>query len=119
MQQLGFNDPNVSNPGLGRRKPEPILEDFSDSRYTTRDANVIFGLYSPFEDGTQSYKGYNIRVLKDGFRNFEILRNRDGQPNINIGLFYAGRVGTFYEMPISTDETNLHLAYEEIKRLDD
>lgn len=107
VQQLAFNNPNTNNPGMQKRRPEPIPEDFSDSKYVMRNCNIALGLYNPLHNGTQMYKGYNIDIWKDHFRNLEIIRNRDGEDSVNIGLFYNGKSGVFTEMPKFDDITGL------------
>jgi len=56
-------------------------------------------LFSPAAAAMESFKGYNINILGDKFRSLEIIVNRDGEPNINIGLLFEGQVGTFKELP--------------------
>ena len=38
--------------------------------------------------------------------NLEILENRDGEPNINLGLNFIGPCGTFRELPRQADMTD-------------
>jgi hypothetical protein len=86
----------------------PTLRDFGDSKYTTRDANVIMALFSPYQYSIHQFEGYNITKLGNTFRNLEILANRDGEPNINIGLNFVDKVGTFREFPAPKDMTDVH-----------
>lgn len=113
IQQLTFDTDNDERHKSGRLTP--TLRDFGDSKYTTRDANVIMALYSPYRNGIQQFEGYDITKLGNSFRNCEILENRDGEPNINIGLNFIGPCGTFRELPKAT-EMNLE-AYNYAKNL--
>jgi replicative DNA helicase len=101
IQQLSFDVDNDERQKSGRLTP--TLRDFGDSKYTTRDANVILALYDPYRDKQKSFQGYDITKLGNSFRNLEILQNRDGEPGINIGLNFIGPVGTFRELPKAAD----------------
>ena len=79
----------------------PTLRDFGDSKYTTRDANVIMALFSPFRMKMPEFQGYNIPQLGNSFRNVEILENRNGEPGVNLGLNFIGPSGTFRELPVA------------------
>jgi len=62
-------------------------------------ANVVMALFSPYRAQLDKFQGYNILAMQDSFRGLEILANRDGEPNINLGLNFIGPCGTFREMP--------------------
>ena len=97
IQQLTFDTDNDER--FKSNRLTPTLKDFGDSKYTTRDANVIMTLYSPYRHGITQFEGYDITKLGNKFRNLEILENRDGEPNVNIGLNFIDKVGTFRELP--------------------
>jgi len=80
-------------------------------------ANVVLSLHNPNADGVDNYKGYNIKVLGDHFRELTILANRDGLSDISIGLLYHGKPGTFNELPRPDDEAGLNIVYNELRRL--
>lgn len=97
IQQLTFDTDNDER--YKSKRLTPTLRDFGDSKYTTRDANVIMTLFDPSRYELERFQGYNIKKLGNTFRNLEILVNRDGDPNVNIGLNFIGPVGTFRELP--------------------
>lgn len=101
IQQLTFDTDNDDRYKSNRLTP--TLRDFGDSKYTTRDANVIMALFSPYRHHIEEFGGYDVRRLGNSFRNCEILENRDGEPNINIGLNFIGPAGTFREMPRASE----------------
>lgn len=103
IQQLAFD--SESDERYKQNRLTPTLRDFGDSKYTTRDANVIMTLFSPFRYGIDKFHGYNISKMGNTYRNLEILENRDGEPNINLGLNFIGPAGTFRELPKSTEIT--------------
>lgn len=101
IQQLSFDSESVER--QRSKRLTPMLSDFSDSKYLSRDANTVLALFNPSSFGLETFNGYNIKLLGNGFRNLEILANRDGEPNINIGLHFNGKIGTFQELPRAED----------------
>lgn len=97
MQQLSFDTDNDERYKSNRLTP--TLRDFSDSRYTIRDAELIMTLFSPYKHGVTQFEGYDVTRLGNKYRNLEILENRFGEPNINIGLNFIDKVGAFRELP--------------------
>lgn len=103
IQQMAFD--SESDERHKSNRLTPALKDFGDSKYTTRDANVIMTLFSPYRHNIERFQGYNMNTLGNSYRNLEILENRDGEPNINLGLNFIGPCGTFRELPRSKDMT--------------
>lgn len=101
IQQLAFDSENDERHKSGRLSP--TLKDFGDSKYTTRDANVIMTLFSPFRYKMERFNNYDILKLGNTFRSLEILENRDGEPNVVLGLNFIGPNGTFREMPRASE----------------
>lgn len=97
VQQLNFDTDNDERHKSNRLTP--TLRDIGDSKYTARDANIIMALFNPSAFGLEKFQGYNITKLGNTFRNLEILVNRDGEPNVNLGLNFIGAAGTFRELP--------------------
>jgi len=67
--------------------------------------NVAMAIFSPYSVNIDTFQGYNVTNLADSFRNLEILVNRDGEPNLNIGLNFIGPCGTFRELPRASEMT--------------
>lgn len=105
IQQFGagMNDTNRKRFGV----PTPILSDFEDSKRTTKDANIVLGLYDPQihlkETESNDFRGYDITILKSWFRALYILKNRNGQSNWMIALKFDGATGTFTQLPDVVD----------------
>lgn len=97
------------------KRVTPVLDDFGDSKYTARDANVVFGMFSPYNFEMGEFSGYDISRLGDRFRSLEVLKNRDGDSNQVIGLKFIGEVGTFKEYPRPDDMSDTD--YDKTKRL--
>lgn len=100
QQFSSWSDENESK--FKRGTPVPTLDSFSDSKHTPRDANVIMALHDPYSyvgvTESNSYRGYPIDKFRNNFRGLEIMRNRDGTPNIHLGLFFFGGIGEFNEL---------------------
>lgn len=80
----------------------PLLRDFEDSKRTTKDANIVVGLFDPtrhMDEEESLFRGYDITQLKSWFRSAHILKNRNGQPNKFIPLKFDGAVGVFTQLP--------------------
>lgn len=71
IQQMAFDAESDERHKSNRLTP--TLKDFGDSKYTTRDANVIMSLFSPFRYGVEKFHGYNIAAMGNTYRNLEIL----------------------------------------------
>jgi replicative DNA helicase len=71
IQQLNFDTDNDDR--HKSKRLTPTLRDFGDSKYTTRDANVIMTLFDPSRYELERFQGYNIKKLGNTFRNLEIL----------------------------------------------
>jgi replicative DNA helicase len=78
---------------------EPQLGDFRDSSDTTHAAHFVLGLTNPFMWEISPYRGYDITRLRDRFRSIKVLKSREGDANIVIGLNYVGESGVFRELP--------------------
>lgn len=79
----------------------PLLRDFEDSKRTTKDANVVFGLYDAqrhMKEDQTIFKGYDISILRSWFRSIHLLKNRNSEPNKFIALKFDGAVGTFNQL---------------------
>lgn len=83
----------------------PQLSDFKDTGNTQQDAEAVLAIFSPNRYDFATYHGYNTALLGDRFRSLSVLKNRDGTPDIDLGLGYLGEVGYFMEMKNPKDMT--------------
>jgi hypothetical protein len=93
------------------------LDDFKDTSGTTDGSEVVIALYYPYREKIARCEGYPIQnVLKKKFRLCQILKNRYGQADVNIGMSFFGEIGMFRELPkpeeIGDYEPYLKLDYE-------
>ncbi len=96
----------------------PLLRDFEDSKRTTKDANVVFGLFDAtrhMKEEEKLFMGYDISIMKSWFRSLHLLKHRGGQSNKVIPLQYKGAVGIFQQLPEVKDmderQYTLHTRY--------
>lgn len=97
IQQQAFDQESNESFKLGRMRPS--VAGLGDSKYTSRDANIVLGLYSPFRFGQENCEGYDIKKLKDNFRLLEVIVNRDSEMGGLCPLFFDGATCTFTELP--------------------
>lgn len=100
----------IENQKLNKLKPSS--DGLADCKTTTRDANMVIGLYSPFKYGLREYEGYDITKFRNHIRFMEVIEDRDYGANGQIcPLFFDGAVSTFYELPRPDDKEALQRVY--------
>jgi hypothetical protein len=99
IQQQAFE--SEGNDALKLGKIRPSVAGLGDSKYVSRDANIVLGLFSPARFGLKDYLGYNIDILKDHVRFLEVCVNRDGAMGGIIALYFDGACCYFRELPIA------------------
>lgn len=97
-------------------KMMPSSDGLADCKTTTRDANLVLGLYSPFKYGLKDYEKYDITKFKNNIRFMQVIEDRD---NGSVGqicpLFFDGAVSVFKELPLPEDKAGIdrYLSYIE------
>jgi hypothetical protein len=89
-----------------RKKTQDImLSDFKESGDTTDAAHNVFALNHPYklDELKKDYKGYFSNILKNNARFLTILKCRDGETDLHIGLQFVGGIGAFKELPKAED----------------
>lgn len=116
IQQQAFESEGNDSFKLGRVRPS--VYGLGDSKYISRDANVVLGLFSPFRFGITEYFDYDITQLKDHIRFLEVIANRDGEMGGLLPLWFDGAVCDFKELPKPDDKAKMAAIYAECKRLE-
>lgn len=80
-------------------KLEPSLDGLANNKETQRDADVVYGIFGPSRYGIKEHQGFDITQLGNSYRWFTCLKDRDGEPNVGIALYFNGKVGEFQELP--------------------
>lgn len=97
-------------------KIKPSSDGLADCKTTTRDANMVIGLYSPFKYGMTEYEGYDITKFRNHIRFMEVIEDRDYGANGNIcPLYFDGAISYFSELPKSNDKVGIQKVYNYIE----
>ena len=75
------------------------INDAKDSGNTVQDCNIMIAIYNPNRDGLKTYKKYNIEQLGNVFRSVQVLKNRFGDCDVEVGMNFFGGINTFHELP--------------------
>jgi hypothetical protein len=116
IQQQAFD--SESNDAFKIGKVRPSVAGLGDSKYTSRDAKIVLGLFSPFRFGLTEYFDYDITRLKDHIRFLEVIVNRDGEMGGLLPLWFDGAVCDFRELPKSNDTQAMAKVYAECRKLE-
>lgn len=117
------NTDNESVESIRFNRSRPTTAGLGDSKYTSHDANIVLGIYSPFRFNIDTYLtdehgiGYDIRKLKDHFRTIEVLVNRDGELGGIIGMFFDGATCTWTELPRPGNIQEMQKVYQYVQSL--
>lgn len=109
IQQQSFAGEGLD--AFKENKLRPTIANLSDSKYCSRDANVVLGLFSPFKHELPEYQKYDITKLRDNVRFLEVLVNRGGSPGGLVALYFDGAVNYFQELPRPENKEELNRIY--------
>lgn len=116
IQQQAFESEGNDAFKLGRVRPS--VAGLGDSKYVSRDSDVVLGLFSPFRFGITEYLGYDITILKDHIRFLEVIVNRNGEMGGILPLWFDGAVCDFKELPKSEDKIGMKAIYDNCKQME-
>lgn len=102
IQQQAFENENLE--AFKAKRLRPTAQGLSDSKYISRDVNVLLGVFSPFKFELPEYLGYDITALKNNVRFLEVILNRGGNSGGIVALFFDGAVCEFRELPLPNDQ---------------
>ena len=115
VQQQAFEQEGLE--AIKQKNIMPTLAGLSDSKYSSRDSNVVLGLFSPHKFGLETWLGYDIRRLGNYARFLKILAARDYEGDVSFGLFFDGATCDFTELPKPEDITELDKTYAKAEEL--
>lgn len=115
IQQQAFE--SEGNEAFKLGKVRPSAAGLGDSKYTSRDSNVVLGLFSPFRFALREYEGYDISIFKDNIRFLEMILNREGEMGGLCPLFFDGAVCQFEELPRPNNKEQIQQIYNYIGSL--
>ena len=106
----------IENRKMGLTKPSS--DGLADCKTTSRDANLVLGLYSPFKYEIKTHEGYDITKFKNYIRFMQVLEDRDyGASGQVCPLFFNGMSSSFRELPLP-DSPELNQAVDFAKHLE-
>ena len=97
---------NREQGNMERRKQGMInfsLTDTRDSANPVNDSEIVISILNPFRNRLNSYKDYNITLLRDCFRSITVLKSRYGESDVEIGVNYFGKVNEWKELPLPNE----------------
>lgn len=98
---------------------KPSSDGLADCKTTTRDSDLVIGLYSPFKFNKKEFSGYSIEKLKNYSRFMEVIEDRNYGANNNIcPLFFNGASSFWAELPRPEDTQALNAVYSYIDSLE-
>lgn len=115
IQQQSFDQEGNEAFKMGRVRPS--VAGLGDSKYTSRDSNVVLGLFSPFRFALKEYEGYDVSKFKDNIRFLEMIVNRDGEMGGLCPLFFDGAVCQFEELPRPESKGGIAKVYDYLKHI--
>lgn len=106
VQHQAQSQEGIENQKLN--KLYPTSDGLADCKTTTRDANLVLGLFSPFKYGLTSYEGYDITKFKNNIRFLMVLEDRDNGAGGQVcPLLFDGEVSSFTELPLPNDKNKI------------
>ena len=115
VQQQSTETTNLE--AFKNNKIRPTLAGLSDSKYTSKDCSIMFGITNPFSFELPEYLGYDISKLRGHARFLEIVLNREGESNDITPLYFDGATNYFAELPPSKDLVSMQKVYDLIAKL--
>lgn len=115
IQQQAFE--SEGNEAFKLGKVRPSVAGLGDSKYVSRDADIVLGLFSPVRFGITEYLGYDVTKLKDHLRFLEVIVNRNGEMGGILPLWFDGAVCDFKELPKPDDTAAMEKIYQYCKAL--
>lgn len=88
------------------------MNDSKDSGNTVNDCSVMLAIYDPFKMGNKSHRGYHVEEMPGRFRTCQVLKNRFGECDVEVGLNFFGEINYFKELP-TPDKISDYTQYNE------
>jgi len=102
VQQQMLAQESVENIKADMVRPSPA--GLGENKLTSRDCDVMLGLFSPMKIKRAEWEGYNIRRMRDSFRELSVPINRRGN-SVIVGLYFDGMTNSFKELPPAEEMT--------------
>lgn len=97
IQQANRDHGNIERFKAG--KSAFSMNDSKDSGNTVNDCNIMLAIFDPFKEGLRSYRGYNVEEMQGRYRACQVLKNRFGECDVEVGMAFFGEINYFAELP--------------------
>lgn len=96
----------------------PSSDGLADCKTTTRDVNLVLGLFSPFKYGISEYERYDITRFKNNIRFLMVVEDRDNGAGGQIcPLLFDGAVSSFSELPLPDNKKEIEKVISYIEQV--
>lgn len=107
---------------IKQKRMVPSSSGLGDSKTTSRDADLVLGLFDPNKFGLPTWLGYDICNsegigLRGNGRFLYVLENRHGIKGGVCPLFFDGAVCNFEELPVPSNVTEISQYYNKAASL--
>ena len=110
IQQANRDHGNIERFKAG--KSAFTMNDSKDSGNTVNDCNIMLAIFDPFKEGIRNHRGYNVEEMAGRFRTCQVLKNRFGECDVEVGLNFFGEINYFMELP-TPDKISNYTQYQE------
>lgn len=95
-------------------KIKPSLANLGGTKEVVRSYHLVLSLFNPHKFDIGDYKGYDIKLIGNNFRELNILKSNDGMyDRASTPLYFEGASETFRELPNShTNKDQLSKFYD-------
>lgn len=77
----------------------PEESDFKETGNTYQDSDICVGLLNAWKLDLTTCIGYDLKIIKDKFLMFKVIKNRLGRDNVAVGLLTEASSGSFRPLP--------------------
>lgn len=109
IQQQAFSGEGMD--AFKLNKLAPSLADLGESKVSSRDCDIVLGIFSPFRYELAEYYGYDIKKFKDNIRFLSVIINRNGELGGVCPLLFLGNVCSFTELPKPNNTNEINKVY--------
>ena len=78
---------------------------FDSSSASTQASEVVIAIFYPAREKMSKCEGFDVKQLTDKIRILQLLKNRFGAADKNVGVSFFGSIGLWKELP-KPDEIN-------------
>lgn len=102
VQQLnrGFKSMDRRNSGTYQLLQ---LDDMADSSSPAQSSEIVIGIFDAYRERMNTCEGYQVVNMMDSFRLLQVMKNRFGASNTNVGVAFYGNIGYWKELPKASE----------------